>query len=81
MNERIRKISIAKDYIANDVMNYVVGNKAYGDYKIVEIVEKDKEYLIRIKNTQNELVEWKKFNKNVAVSVEYSLDYDNEIDI
>ena len=81
MEGRIRKISIAKDFITSDVMNYVVGNKAYGDYKIVEIVEENKEYLIRIKNTKNELVEWKKFNKNVAVSVEYSLDYESEIDI
>ena len=81
MNNRIRKITIAQGhYHRQDVMNYVIGGNAYGDYKIVEIVENDKEYTIKIKNSQNELVDWKKFNKNVAVSIEYSLDFDNEID-
>lgn len=83
MDTRIRKITIAKGYLSEDrVMNYVVGNDAYGDYKIVEI-DKDlnDSIIIRIKNSENELIDWKNFNSSVAMIVEYSLTYDEEVNI
>lgn len=80
MESRIRKISIAKGYITDDIMNYVVGNKAHGDFKIAEIEKDGDDYIILIKNSEHELVEWKRFNKNVALSIENSLDYGSEID-
>ena len=83
MNEnKIRKITVAAGYINEDrIMNYVVGKNAYGDYTIVEIEElEDGAYIIKAKNSNNELIDWKKLNRNVAISVEYSMDFD-ELDI
>lgn len=80
MSARIRKISIARGYLTDDIMNYVVGNKAHGDFKISEIEKDGEDYIILIKNSENELVEWKRFNKNVALSVENSLDYGEKSD-
>ena len=83
MENKIRKVSVAEGYISEDrVMNYVVGKQAYGDYVIVEIEELENgDIIIRAKNSDNELIDWKKLNKNVAASVEYSMDFENETDI
>ena len=80
---RIRKASIAKGFISEEkIMNYVIGNNAYGDYKIAEISEEeDGTILIKIKNSANELIDWKRFNASVAVTVEYTQDYDEDFDI
>ena len=80
--EKIRKVSVAQGGISEDrVMNYVVGNNAYGDYKVVLIEEDELGCTIYIKNSEDELLPWKKFNKSVAYSLEYSLDYDYDYDI
>ena len=64
MAKLIRKISVGKDY-KNDAMHYAVGQEVYGGHTICDIVEeKDKDVL-----------PWKDFNKNMAVSVEYNLEY------
>ena len=79
MNDnRIRKVSVAAGYINEDrIMNYVIGKSAYGDYKIVEIEEQeDGAFIIRAKNSNDELIDWKKLNRNVAISIEYSMDFD-----
>ena len=69
----IRKISIGKDY-KNEAMHYSVGQEVYGGHMIDCIVEEDEKYSIFIiKN--NEILPWKDFNKNMAVSVEYNLQY------
>ena len=69
----IRKISIGKDY-KNEAMHYSVGQEVYGGHMIDCIVEEDEKYSIFIiKN--NEILPWKDFNKNMAVSVEYNLEY------
>ena len=84
MNDtRIRKISIAKNYISEDkIMNYVVGNHAYGDYKIVAIEEReDNSVVIHAKNSNDEIIEWKKFNSSVPMVVEFSMDFDEDFDI
>jgi len=62
MAKLIRKISVGKDY-KNDAMHYAVGQEVYGGHTICDIIE-DKDVL-----------PWKDFNKNMAVSVEYNLEY------
>ena len=71
----IRKISIGSDY-KNDAMHYAVGQSVYGGHEIAYILfnEKDSSYNIHIKKS-NEVMPWKKFNSNMAVSIEYDLEY------
>ena len=72
----VRKISIGRDY-KNDAMHYSVGQEVYGGHKIAYIIfeDTDKSYNIFIKKN-NEVLPWKKFNSNMAVSVEYNLEYE-----
>jgi len=71
----IRKISIGSDY-KNDAMHYSVGQEVYGGHKICDIISEDKdgEYLIYI-TKNDEVLPWKKFNRNMAIAVEYDLQY------
>ena len=75
MNNIIRKISIGSDY-KNDAMHYSVGQEVYGGHKINNIIfeESDNSYNIFI-SKDNEILPWKKFNHNMAISVEYDLKY------
>tara|TARA_R100001510_G_C7590620_1_gene160466 strand:+ start:332 stop:550 length:219 start_codon:yes stop_codon:yes gene_type:complete len=69
----IRKISIGRDY-KNDAMHYSVGQEVYGGHVIANILEEEDKYSIYIKKDK-ELLPWKDFNKNMAVAVEYNLEY------
>jgi len=69
----IRKITIGKDY-KNDAMHYSVGQDVYGGHKIDSIVEEKDKFSIYI-NKGKEVLPWKDFNKNMAISVEYNLEY------
>lgn len=69
----IRKISIGKDY-KNDSMHYSVKQEVYGGHTIECITEEKDKYSIFIKKGIN-VLPWKDFNKNMAISVEYNLDY------
>jgi len=69
----IRKISIGRDY-KNDAMHYSVGQEVYGGHIIDSIIEEDNKFSIFIKK-RNEVLPWKDFNKNMAVAVEYNLEY------
>ena len=69
----IRKISIGKDY-KNEAMHYAVEQEVYGGHTICNIIEEDDKYSIFIKKN-DEVIPWKDFNKNMAVSVEYNLEY------
>ena len=75
MSSVIRKISIGSDY-KNDAMHYAVGQKVYGGHIISAILysEDDNSYSIYIKK-KDEVMPWKKFNSNMAISVEYDLEY------
>ncbi len=75
MSNKIRKISIGSDY-KNDAMHYSVGQEVYGGHTISDILvnEDDNSYNIFIKK-DDETLPWKKFNSNMAVSVEYNLSY------
>jgi len=69
----IRKISIGKDY-KNEAMHYSVDQEVYGGHIIDCIVEEDDKYSVYIKKG-NEVLPWKDFNKNMAIAVEYNLEY------
>ena len=59
-NNIIRKITIGKDY-KTDSMHYAVDQEVYGGHKICDIKEV--------------VIPWKDFNKNMAISIEYNLEY------
>ena len=69
----IRKISVGKDY-KNDAMHYDVGQEVYGGHIIANIIEEEDKYSIYIKKGEA-LMPWKDFNKNMAVSIEYDLQW------
>ena len=75
MKNNIRKISIGSDY-KTDAMHYSVGQEVYGWHEISHILfeDSDNSYNIHIKKN-NEVLPWKKFNSNMAISVEYDLEY------
>ena len=75
MSSIIRKISIGSDY-KTDAMHYSVGQSVYGGHTISHIMadQKDNSYNIFIKKN-DEVLQWKKFNSNMAISVEYDLEY------
>ena len=69
----IRKISIGTNY-KNDAMHYAVGQEVYGGHTICDILEEDNKFSVYIQKG-NQVVPWKDFNKNMAISVEYNLEY------
>ena len=71
--EKKKKISIGKDY-KNEAMHYSVGQEVYGGHTINSILEEDDKYSIYIMK-DNEILPWKDFNKNMAIAVEYNLEY------
>ena len=73
MSKLIRKISVGKDY-KNDAMHYAVGQEVYGGHTICDIIEEESKFSVYIKKDKD-VLPWKDFNKNMAVSVEYNLEY------
>lgn len=71
--QTIRKISVGKDY-KNDAMHYAVGQEVYGGHTICDIIEEEDKFSVYIKKGKD-ILPWKDFNKNMAVSVEYNLQY------
>ena len=69
----IRKITIGKDYKI-DSMHYSVGQEVYGGHTICDIIEEDDKFSIYIRKNKD-VIPWKDFNKNMAISVEYNLEY------
>jgi hypothetical protein len=69
----VRKISVGRDY-KNDAMHYSVGQEVYGGHTIANIIEEDTKYSIYIQKGDI-LIPWKDFNKNMAIAVEYNIDY------
>jgi hypothetical protein len=72
-NNIIRKITIGKDY-KNDAMHYAVGQGVYGGHTICDILEEENKYSIYI-SKEDIVIPWKDFNKNMAISVEYNINY------
>ena len=73
MSKLIRKISIGANY-KNDAMHYAVGQEVYGGHTICDIIEENDKFSVYIKKNKD-VLPWKDFNKNMAVSVEYNLQY------
>ena len=73
MSKLIRKITIGKDYKI-DAMHYSVGQEVYGGHTICDIIEEDDKYSIYIRKGDL-VIPWKDFNKNMAIAVEYNLEY------
>jgi hypothetical protein len=73
MSKLIRKITIGKDYKI-DAMHYSVNQDVYGGHTICNILEEKDKYSIYIKKG-SDVLPWKDFNKNMAISVEYNLEY------
>ena len=73
MSKLIRKITVGKDYKEN-AMHYAVGQDVYGGHTICDIIEEKDKYSIYIKKNKD-VLPWKDFNKNMAVSVENNLEY------
>ena len=73
MDHLIRKISVGKDY-KNEAMHYAVVQEVYGGHVIDCIIEEDDKYSIYIQKG-DEVLPWKDFNKNMAIAVEYNLEY------
>ena len=73
MAKLIRKITIGKDYKI-DAMHYSVNQEVYGGHTICDIIEEEEKYSIYIRKGKN-VLPWKDFNKNMAISVEYNLEY------
>ena len=69
----IRKITVGKDCKV-DSMHYSVGQEVYGGHTICDIIEEEEKYSIYIKKNKD-VLPWKDFNKNMAISVEYNLQY------
>ena len=69
----IRKISIGSDY-KDGAMHYAVGQNVYGGHTINSIIEKDGNYEIFIIK-DDEILPWKSFNENMAIAIEYNLEY------
>jgi hypothetical protein len=75
MSNVIRKISIGSDY-KNDAMHYSLGQEVYGGHSICDIIFNNEDYSYNIYITKNdEVLPWKKFNRNMAISVEFDLKY------
>jgi hypothetical protein len=73
--KKIRKISIGSDY-KNDAMHYSVGQEVYGGHIISDILFEDSDQSYNIFISKNdEVLPWKKFNKNMSVSIEFDLKY------
>ena len=47
-------------------MHYSVGQEVYGGHIIANIIEED---------SKDEVLPWKDFNKNMAIAIEYDLQY------
>ena len=73
MSKLIRKISVGKNY-KTDAMHYAVGQEVYGGHILCDILEDESKFSIFIKKN-NDVLPWKDFNKNMAISVEYNLEY------
>jgi ABC-type nitrate/sulfonate/bicarbonate transport system ATPase subunit len=56
-------------------MHYSVGQEVYGGHQICDILEREESYVVYIKKNK-EVLPWKSFNKNMAISIEFNLNYE-----
>lgn len=75
MEPLIRKVSIGQDY-KNNAMHYQVGQKVYGGHCISCITEDVNGSVLVFIVKEDFVILWKKFNSNMAVAIEYDMEYD-----
>lgn len=73
----IRKITVGSEY-KNDAMHFTVGKQVAKNWKmkdfiLKEIIETEKGYELYIIK-DDEVLPWKSFNHQMALSVEYDID-------
>ena len=71
----IRKISIGQEYKDN-AMHYSVGQKVYGEHVISNILydNYDNSYVVYIEKDKENIM-WKRFNCNMAIAIEYNINF------
>jgi hypothetical protein len=72
----IRKLTVGNDY--KNAMNYVVNQEVLGGkYKInyIQINDIDRSVTVWIINETREVVAWKKFSKDMPISIEYNIEF------
>jgi hypothetical protein len=55
-------------------MHFSVGQEVYGNHIIANIIEEEDKYSIYVKKG-DALIPWKDFNKNMAISIEYDMQW------
>jgi len=69
----IRKITIGTEY-KNNAIHYILHQIVYDGHRICDIIDEEDKYTIFIKKGID-VLPWKEFNKNMAISIEYKTDY------
>lgn len=70
----IRKVSIGPDL--KSAIHYIVGQSVLSDTNKIHLIKHEvNDVLIYINNAKGEVVLWKRFNRNVPMSIEYNIDF------
>lgn len=72
----IRKLTVGGDY--KNAMNYVVNQDVLsGKYKInyIQVNDVDSSVTVWIINENKEVLAWKKFSKDMPISIEYNIEF------
>jgi hypothetical protein len=57
-------------------MKYVLGQIVLNNSNIIDLIKETTEaYEIWIKNSNNEIIKWKQFNKTMPISVEFNINF------
>jgi uncharacterized membrane protein len=56
------------------ILHLLAGQEVYGGHTICDILEEKDKYSIYIRKNKD-VLPWKDFNKNMAISIEYNLEY------
>ena len=59
-------------------MKYIVGQQVYAGHEIVAIVEEKDKYVLYIEK-DGETLKWKDFNKQMAIGIEYDIDFNEKL--
>jgi hypothetical protein len=71
----IRKITIGPDYL--NAMHYSVGQEVLKQTHTIHAltISEDGEAEVWIEDHSNQVFKWKKFNKNIPISIEYTISF------
>ena len=63
-----------ENYGSFSIIQVHIGQEVYGGHIICDIIEEEHKYLVYIQKNK-EVLPWKEFNKNMAITVEFNLEY------